>query len=218
MIVLRNQNHKNMTTRGFFTNGGIFGMGSNFEDRYVPDYGKLKKLVDHCKGIGLRIVLTQGTYDMVHIGHARYFEEAKKHGDLLIVGVDSDKKVKKRKGPDRPLVPHKERLEMVTHLRSVDVVTLKELDMPRWNLIKTVRPDVLIVTKETLEKYTKDEIKEMESYCGKVVALAPRATTSTSAKIRMLQLQLAKKFQKKFENTIVPKLANMINDALGHGK
>jgi rfaE bifunctional protein nucleotidyltransferase chain/domain len=203
-----------MTSKGFFTNGGIFGLGSNFQDRFVPDYNKLKKLVDHCKGIGLKIVLTQGTYDMVHIGHGRYFEEARKHGDLLVVGVDSDKKVKERKGPDRPLVPHKERLEMVTHLRSVDVVTLKEHDMPRFHLIKTVRPDVLVVTRETLTKYNKAQIDEMKNYCGKIVSLAPMATTSTSAKIRVLQLKLAKRFEK----TIVPKLADMISDALGAKK
>lgn len=201
-----------MTTKGFVTRGGIFGLESNFKDRFVPDYEHLKKLVDHCKGLGLKVVLTQGTYDMVHIGHSRYFEEAKRHGDILVVGVDSDKKVKARKGPDRPIVPQSERLEMVTHLRSVDIVTIKELNMPRWHLIKMVQPDVLIVTKETLEKYSKEEIKEMSSYCGKVVTLAPMATTSTSAKIRLLQLKLAKKFEK----AIMPKLADMISTALGH--
>ncbi len=203
-----------MTTKGFFTNGGIFALGSNFKDRFVPNYDKLKKLVEHCRGIGLKVVLTQGTYDMVHIGHGRYFEEARKHGDLLVVGVDSDKKVRARKGPDRPIVPHKERLEMVTHLRSVDVVTLKEHNMPRFHLIKTVQPDVLVVTKETLKKYNKEEIAEMKSYCGKIITLAPMATTSTSAKIRVLQLKLAKRFEK----TIVPKLADMISNALGDKK
>lgn len=201
-----------MSPRGLVTNGGIFGLKSNFKDRFVPDYKRLKELVDHCKGIGLKVVLTQGTYDMAHIGHARYFEEAKKHGDLLVVGVDSDKKVKKRKGPDRPIVPQEERLEMVTHLRSVDVVTLKEHDMPRWHLIKTVRPDVLIVTKEIFSKYNKKDMKEMASYCGKITVLQPMATTSTSAKIRLMQLKLAKRFEK----AIIPKMSDMINDALGH--
>jgi D-beta-D-heptose 7-phosphate kinase/D-beta-D-heptose 1-phosphate adenosyltransferase len=199
-----------MTTRGFVTSGGIFGLGSNFKDRFIPDYRKLKKLADHCKGVGLKIVLTQGTYDMVHIGHARYFEEAKKHGDLLIVGVDSDRKVRMRKGPDRPLVPQEERLEMVVHLRPVDVVTIKEHNMPKWHLIKTVRPDVLIVTDETVKKYGKKKIKEMSKYCGKVVVLEPMATTSTSAKIRRLQLGLAKRFEK----ALIPKIADMISVTL----
>ncbi|MFA6315376.1 MAG: adenylyltransferase/cytidyltransferase family protein [Candidatus Paceibacterota bacterium] len=201
-----------MTKKGFITNGGIFSIESNFNDRFVPNYKDLSDLVVHCRGLGLKIVLTQGTYDMVHIGHARYFEEARKHGDLLIVGVDSDKKVRQRKGPERPIVPQSERLEMITHLRSVDIVTLKENNMPRWHLIKTVRPDVLIVTKETMVKYDEKEIREMRSYCGKVVVLNPMATTSTSAKIRLLQIKLAKKFEK----AIVPKLADMISAALGH--
>ncbi len=202
-----------MTNKSFFTNGGIFGHGSNFEDRFIPDYKRLKEVVDHCKGIGLKIVLTQGTYDMVHIGHARYFEEAKKHGDLLVVGVDSDKKVRARKGPDRPLVPEKERLEMVTHLRPVDIVTIKDVDMPQWALIKMVNPDVLIVTEETVKKYGKAKMAEMSKLCGKVKILQPRATTSTSAKIRLMQLKLAKRFEK----AIIPKFADMINDALvGH--
>ena len=171
-------------------------------------------MVAHCKAIGLKIVLTQGTYDMVHIGHARYFEEARKHGDLLVVGVDSDKKVRARKGPDRPVVPQTERLEMVTHMRSVDIVTLKEHNMPKWHLIKTVRPDVLIITKETLDKYGSKKMKEMKSYCSKVVVLQPMAVTSTSAKIRLLQLKLAKRFEK----AIVPKLADMISNALGQSK
>ena len=199
-----------MSIKRYSTNGGIFGINSNFKDRFVPDYKRLKVLVDHCKGIGLKIVLTQGTYDMVHIGHARYFEEAKKHGDLLVVGVDSDKKVRARKGPDRPLVPQAERLEMVTHLRPVDIVTVKELNMPRWHLIKTVEPDVLIVTDETVKKYGKQKMKEMNKFCGEILVLEPMATTSTSAKIRRLQLKLAKRFEK----AIIPKMADMISSTL----
>ena len=202
--------YTSMTTKGFSTNSGIFSTGSNFKDRFVPDYKKLKKIIDHCKGMGLKIVLTQGTYDMVHIGHARYFEEAKKHGDLLVVGVDSDKKVRLRKGPDRPLVPQEERLEMVVHLRPVDVVTIKEHNMPKWHLIKTVRPDVLIVTKETVEKYGKKKLKEMKAFCGQIKILEPQATTSTSAKIRRMQLGLAKRFEK----ALIPKIADMISVTL----
>ena len=199
-----------MTSKGFITQGGIFSLGSNFKDRFVPDYRQLKKIVEHCKGLGLEVVLTQGTYDMVHIGHARYFEEAKKYGDILVVGVDSDKKVRARKGPDRPIVPQEERLEMVTHLRSVDIVTLKEHNMPQWHLIKSVCPDVLIVTRETVLKYGKKKMKDMAKYCGKIEILEPRATTSTSAKIRLMQLKLAKKF----ESVLAPKLADMMNDVL----
>jgi D-glycero-beta-D-manno-heptose 1-phosphate adenylyltransferase len=186
----------------------IFGQTLNFNKRYISDYKRLEKIINHCKGLGLRVVLTQGTYDMVHIGHARYFEEAKKYGDILVIGVDSDEKVRARKGPERPVVPQEERLEMVAHLRPVDVVVLKELKHPKWHLIKTVKPDVLIATKET---YTKDKLKELKKFCGEVVVLDPMATTSTSAKIRKLQIGTAKTLGQ----ALTPKIMNIIEEVLG---
>lgn len=189
------------------TGKGVFSAEANPENRIFTDHKKLEQLIFHCRGLGLKIVLTQGTYDMVHIGHGRYLEEAKKRGDLLIVGVDSDKKVKSRKGPDRPVVPQDERLEMLTHLRSVDAVFLKELHHPKWSLIKAVRPDVLIATKQT---YNKSQLKELKKYCKEVVVLEPRATTSTSAKLRLLQINTANKLGK----TLTPKLIKTIEDVL----
>ncbi len=196
-----------MTEANITINKGIFGLNANFSHRFISDYKKLTKLVDHCKGLGLEVVLTQGTYDMVHIGHARYFEEAKKHGDLLIVGVDSDEKVRARKGPERPVVPQDERLEMVAHLRSVDVVVLKQHKAPKWSLIKTVKPDVLIATKET---YTKAQLKELAKFCKKIIVLDPMATTSTSAKIRRLQISTAKSLGKQ----LTPKIMSTIEEVL----
>lgn len=189
------------------TGKGVFANEANPKDRIFTDHKKIEDLVFHCRGLGLKIVLTQGTYDMVHIGHGRYLEEAKKRGDLLIVGVDSDKKVKHRKGPDRPVVPQDERLEMLTHLRSVDAVFLKELDHPKWALIKSVRPDVLIATKET---YNKAQLKELKKYCKEIIVLEPRATTSTSAKIRLLQIGTANKLGQ----ALTPKLIKTIEDVL----
>ncbi len=185
----------------------IFGHESNFKDRFIKDYNRIRHLVGHFRGLGCKIVLTQGTYDMVHIGHARYLEEAKRHGDFLIVGVDSDEKVRARKGPDRPVVPQEERLEMLTHLRCVDVVFMKELNAPKWSLIRAVRPDVLIATKET---YTEKQLKELKKYCEVVVVLDPQATTSTSAKIRLLQLGAARRV----EQALTPKLIKTIEDVL----
>ncbi len=188
-----------------------FGPGSNVERRILTDIEKLKKMVESLKTLGLKVVLTQGTYDLVHIGHARYFEAAKKHGDILIVGVDSDEKVRARKGPERPVVPENERLEMVTHLRYVDAVYLKPHKAPKWHVIKTVCPDILIATKET---YSAAELKELKKYCGKVVVLNPQATTSTSAKIRRLQISTAKKL----EQSLTPRLIKTIQEVLASVK
>lgn len=164
---------------------GIFGFGSNPEARYIPDHDKLIEQVDAMRTMGLNIVMTSGSFDMIHIGHSRYLEEAKARGDVLIVGVDSDSKVKVRKGEDRPVVPQDERVEMLAHLRHVDIVTLKYPDEPKWELIKRVSPDTLIVTEETYEEETLHELKQ---FCGRIVCLEPQAETSTSAKIRKMQI------------------------------
>src|SRR3989344_4437889 len=160
----------------------LFGPGSNPSGRIVRDYAQLKKIVEACRQLGMRLVLTSGTFDIKHIGHDRYLETARSHGDLLIVGVDSDDKVKKRKGPDRPIVDEAERTESLCHVRHVDVVFVKEVKDEKWQLIGTVHPDILIVP---AGKYGPDEIAELErNHCGKVVILEPQATTSTTARIR----------------------------------
>src|SRR5262245_24235292 len=143
-------------------------------ERKINDHGRLKTVVDSLRSLGAKIVLTAGSYDLVHIGHARYLEAAKKKGDVLIVGVDEDKKIRARKGPDRPIVPEEERMEMVLQLRPVDIVVLKRLKERKWNLIKLVRPDVLVATEDT---YTRAEIKRLKKICGEVVVLKRMATT-----------------------------------------
>lgn len=170
-------------------------------------YDDLSALADQYRKQKKTIVLTQGTFDMLHIGHGRYLHKAKKHGDILLVGVDSDAKVKQRKGPDRPVVPEQERLEMLTYLKSVDHVVLKPVDAPKWDLIKKVKPDVLIATKET---YSQKSLNELENFCGTVVVLDPMATTSTSAKIRLVQIGAAQKVT----TTISKKVITALEEAL----
>lgn len=167
-------------------NAGIFGDKTSFDHRYISDHDELKISVELWKQLGLKIVLTSGTFDLFHIGHAQYLEKAKELGDVLIVGVDSDARVKKRKGPDRPVVPENERVLILSHVRHVDVVTLKNLDDPSNHLIKLVQPDVLVVSEST--KHKEGEVDEKAEYCGEIVVLEPQATTSTSAKLRMIQI------------------------------
>jgi D-glycero-beta-D-manno-heptose 1-phosphate adenylyltransferase len=169
----------------------------------------IQPIVEKLRSQGKKIVLTQGSFDMVHIGHGRYCEEAKKQGDILIVGVDSDEKIKQRKGPDRPVVPQEERLEMMTYLSSVDYVVFKEAEAPKWNLIKLVQPDVLVATRET---YTPMQIKELKRICGTVLVLDPRATTSTSAKIRRLQIGAAQKLTKKISKRLIGTMEQILEE------
>ncbi|MBP7768323.1 adenylyltransferase/cytidyltransferase family protein [Candidatus Woesebacteria bacterium] len=173
----------------------------------VSQYSELPPLVAAIRKKGKTLVLTQGTFDMLHIGHARYLELAKSHGDVLFVGVDSDAKVRARKGPDRPVVPEEERTEMLTYLTSVDYVVLKPEITPKWELIKIIRPDVLIATDQT---YTAQELRELKKICGTVIVVEPMATTSTSAKIRRVQIGAAKKMS----TALSTKLIKAIEDAL----
>jgi D-beta-D-heptose 7-phosphate kinase/D-beta-D-heptose 1-phosphate adenosyltransferase len=168
----------------------IFGPGSNCQKRFIKDYEELSQRVKACRQLGLKVVLTSGTFDLLHVGHSRYLENAKRlaDGGILVVGVDSDAKVKKRKGPDRPIVAEDERVEILCHLRHVDLVTLKPAEAARWSLIELVRPDILQVTQE---EYSEDkELTQLKEFCAgfgcQVMVLEPQATTSTTARIRLL--------------------------------
>jgi rfaE bifunctional protein nucleotidyltransferase chain/domain len=167
-------------------NSGLFADASNFGLRFVPDYQRITAIVQALRTLGLKVVLTSGSFDIIHEGHSMYLEAARRFGDFLIVGLDSDEKISARKGPHRPAVPEMERLRMVTHQRGVGLVTLKHLQHERWQLIKAVRPDVLVATEET---YTAADIAELEErYCGRVEVLGRMATVSTSARLRRIQL------------------------------
>lgn len=171
---------------------GYFSESSNFESRFIPDHSALAIQVEHLKGIGAKIVLTSGSFDLFHIGHALYLEKAKSYGDILVVGVDDDEKVQNRKGPGRPLTPEGERCAILAHQREVDIITLKYHGVKKWELIDAVRPDILIATKGN---YTKEEIFKLEAHhCGRVVELERQAETSTSARIRKLSMEQAVRF------------------------
>lgn len=165
----------------------ILGTSSSLKDRFIPDYKELKRVTEDLKRMGYTIVLTQGVYDMLHEGHARYLEKALSYGDILVVGVDSDELTRKRKGPNRPVVPQSERLQMLAHLRSVGILTLREATHGLGKLIETVRPDVLITSSSTND-FGKKEITSYKKVCGKIVTLPAQAATSTTARVRLLTI------------------------------
>jgi D-beta-D-heptose 7-phosphate kinase/D-beta-D-heptose 1-phosphate adenosyltransferase len=195
------------------TTQGLFADASNFELRFLPDYDRISEIVAALRVLGLKVVLTSGTFDILHEGHSMYLEAARAFGDFLIVGVDSDEKVRKRKGPWRPAVPELERLRMVTHQRGVGLVTLKHSDDPRWSLITTVRPDVLVATADT---YSTEEIAELEAkHCGRVEVLDRMATVSTSARLRLLQLTLGERMSQRLSEKLPDLLQDVIDEIEG---
>lgn len=92
---------------------------------------------------GKRIVFTNGCFDILHRGHVTYLAEAKKLGDLLVIGVNSDASVKRLKGPERPINNEHDRAYVLSQLKSVDFVEIFHEDTP-LNLILKVKPKVLV--------------------------------------------------------------------------
>lgn len=90
-----------------------------------------------------RVVFTNGCFDILHVGHIRYLQEAKSQGDLLVVGLNTDESVKQLKGPERPIQNEADRAEILAALKAVDYVTLFSESTPE-KLIHVVHPDVLV--------------------------------------------------------------------------
>jgi len=128
------------------------------------------------------IVFTNGCFDLLHVGHVALLEKAAAQGDVLIVGVNSDRSVRRLKGRGRPIVPLKERLEMLAGLRAVDYVVPFAAPTP-GRLIDRLRPDVLVKGAD----YRKSAIvgrATVEAAGGRVVTVPLRRGRSSSDLIR----------------------------------
>jgi D-beta-D-heptose 7-phosphate kinase/D-beta-D-heptose 1-phosphate adenosyltransferase len=134
---------------------------------------------------GARVVLTNGCFDLLHVGHLHLLETARALGDLLIVAINDDLSVRRLKGRGRPLVPESQRASMLAALRFVDYVTLFPEPTP-LRLIQAVRPDVLVKGGD----YARDEIVGrdiVEEGGGRVVVVPLRAGLSTSALLETIR-------------------------------
>lgn len=125
-----------------------------------------------------KIVLTNGCFDLLHVGHIRYLNEASKLGDILIVAVNSDQSVKKLKGSNRPLLPLEERMELLAALETVDLVTSFSTETCR-PVIELVKPDIYVkggdYTPETLPEWN-----TVKKYGGNVEFIEMTTERSTS--------------------------------------
>jgi D-beta-D-heptose 7-phosphate kinase/D-beta-D-heptose 1-phosphate adenosyltransferase len=92
---------------------------------------------------GRRIVFTNGCFDLLHVGHVRYLNTAREFGDLLVVGLNDDASVRRLKGPNRPVYPIDERVEILSALEAVDLVVVFATDSVA-PLVEKIRPDVLV--------------------------------------------------------------------------
>jgi rfaE bifunctional protein nucleotidyltransferase chain/domain len=124
------------------------------------------RLADRLRAEGKRVVLANGCFDLLHVGHVRYLEAARRLGDVLFVGLNGDAAVTRLKGRGRPLMPAVERVELLSALRAVDHVVVFEDDTADA-LIAAVRPDVHAKGTD----YTPESVPERETvraYGGRV--------------------------------------------------
>jgi len=126
---------------------------------------------------GLKVVFTNGCYDVLHPGHVRLLERARALGDLLILALNTDASVSRLKGPSRPLIPEAERVALACQLAAVDAVTLFDEDTPR-ELIAEVLPDVLVKGADWAHFIAGRE--EVEAAGGRVMALPLEPGQSTT--------------------------------------
>lgn len=143
-----------------------------------------RRTVEAWRAQGLKIALANGVFDLLHVGHVRYLEAAKKLADRLVVAVNSDASTRAYKGPTRPVIPEGERAELLRALRCTDLVLIFEETDVRA-VIRALKPDVHVKGTD----YTPESIPEraeVEAYGGRVaVAGDPKdhSTTETLAKL-----------------------------------
>ena len=135
--------------------------------------------VESRRRLGQRIVFTNGVFDLLHPGHVRYLQAARREGDVLIVGINSDRSVRSNKGPSRPIMPEHERAEVLEALACVDAVVVFDEETPAV-IIEALQPDVLVKGAD----WAADAIvgrDTVEARGGKVVRMPIESGWSTSA-------------------------------------
>jgi D-glycero-beta-D-manno-heptose 1-phosphate adenylyltransferase len=137
------------------------------------------------RAAGRTVVFTNGVFDLIHVGHVRYLQQARSLGDALIVGVNSDRSVRAVKGPGRPITPEDERAELLAALACVDAVVVFDEDTPHA-IISALQPDVLVKGAD----WAADAIvgrDVVEARGGRVVRIPIEAGHSTSALLERIR-------------------------------
>ena len=144
----------------------------------IKERKDLTRIIKNLKARGKRIIFTNGCFDLLHVGHVRYLEEAKALGDVLVIGVNSDSSVRKIKGPGRPILPVEERVEILSGLGCVDYVAVFD-ELDPLKLITSLQPNVLAKGGD----WTKEQIaggEVVEKSGGEVIIIPLVQGVSTS--------------------------------------
>ena len=145
---------------------------------------ELKAFRSKLKAEGKKVVFTNGVFDLIHSGHVDYLSKAKKLGDILIIGLNSDDSVKRIKGDKRPILKQEERAFILSNLKPVDYVILFDEDTPQ-KLISEIIPDILVKGGDwSVEKIVGKEVVEKNG--GKVINIEFVNDQSTSKIIDLI--------------------------------
>jgi rfaE bifunctional protein nucleotidyltransferase chain/domain len=151
---------------------------------------ELKNIIEKEKKRGKKIVLANGCFDLIHVGHIRYLKEAKNKGDILVVALNSDESVRKIKGSGRPLLKERERAEIISSFYFVDYVTIfSEINVEK--VLLSLKPDIHAKGSD----YTPETVPEkdvVKNYGGKIEITGGPKLKSTS--------QIIKEIKRKFSN------------------
>ena len=141
--------------------------------------------VEHLRHNGKTIVVANGVFDLLHPGHIRYLQDARREGDALIVGINSDRSVREIKGPDKPITPEDERAEVLAALACIDaVVVFDEADPQR--IIDRLQPDILVKGADWAAHRIIGR-ETVEARGGRVVRIPLAEGYSTSAIIKKIR-------------------------------
>jgi len=156
-------------------------LNKSTSDEHIKTLGEIATLSDELKARGKKIIFTNGCFDILHAGHVRYLETAKSYGDVLILGLNSDRSVTSLKGEGRPINTQLDRGYILAALEAVDYVVVFDEDTP-YDLIKTVKPHILVKGgdyegKQVVGQDIADELKLVQFVDGK-------STTKTIQKIQ----------------------------------
>jgi D-beta-D-heptose 7-phosphate kinase/D-beta-D-heptose 1-phosphate adenosyltransferase len=153
---------------------------AELEAQKVVSLADLKQIVIAAHKQGKKVVWTNGCFDIMHVGHILYLEKARRLGDLLIVGLNSDASVRSGKGPSRPIVEEKQRAKLMSALSCVDYITVFDEQSP-VGIIELLQPDVYAKGGDySLASLNQDERRIVEAYGGRIELLPGVPGMSTS--------------------------------------
>jgi rfaE bifunctional protein nucleotidyltransferase chain/domain len=160
----------------------------DFRQKIIP-WNKLPEWRSAMAASGRRLVVTNGCFDLLHVGHVTYLETARKQGDALLVGVNGDQAVRELKGPDRPINEEEDRAAVLAGLESVDAVCIFNERLAQ-RFLAAAKPDIYVKGGDyTLETLNQDERRTVEQTGGKIIIIPfvpGKSTTSTLKKIMSL--------------------------------